>query len=224
MKLFNIAAIAGLAFLALSTSPSVAAPVSGFVTANVNERAGPSTSYPPIVVIPAGAPVTIFGCLSDNSWCDVSWAGYRGWVYAAYLQATYQSRRVGLPNYIGSLGIPFITFNIGSYWDSHYRSRPFYGQRSRWNNVRPGPDKNPLPKQDWKDKDGKGNNWKGNDGKGNNWRGNDRNDRNPPKNFKGKAPNFQQGPGQKGPNARRDRNRKPGDKDCVWQKGQLVCE
>ena len=25
------------------------------------------------------------GCLSTSAWCDVTWAGYRGWVSASYI-------------------------------------------------------------------------------------------------------------------------------------------
>jgi uncharacterized protein YraI len=138
MKLLGIA-VAAIGFLGVSLAADAASAASGYVTANVNERAGPGTNFPPITVIPAGAPVTIYGCLSDDSWCDISWNGYRGWMYSAYLQVTYNSRRVGLaPAYIAPLGIPFITFEVGSYWDNHYRNRSFYSQRSKWKDFRPG--------------------------------------------------------------------------------------
>jgi uncharacterized protein YraI len=132
MRLLGIA-VAAIGFLGVSLAANAASAATGYVTANVNERAGPGTNFPPITVIPAGAPVTIYGCLSDDSWCDISWNGNRGWMYSAYLQVTYNSRRVGLaPAYIAPLGIPFITFEIGSYWDNHYRHRPFYRDRSHW--------------------------------------------------------------------------------------------
>ena len=51
---------AAAAFCALVTVPSIAdAAMRGFSTANVNMRSGPSTSYPAVTVIPAGASVTI---------------------------------------------------------------------------------------------------------------------------------------------------------------------
>ncbi len=132
MKTLRIAAAAGLGLVALAATPALAAPLSGYVTANVNERSGPSTSYPPIVVIPAGSRITIYGCLSDRSWCDISWGPNRGWMYSAYLQVTYNARRVPLRTYSG---IPFLSFNFGTYWDNHYRNRPFFNQRSKWRNF-----------------------------------------------------------------------------------------
>jgi uncharacterized protein YraI len=139
MRSMKMAAVAGLGLLAASAAtPSLAAyALNGYATANVNERSGPSTEYPPIVVIPAGAPVIIYGCLSDDTWCDISWNGNRGWMSSLYLQANYHQRRVVLHDYIADLGVPFITFDLGNYWQSHYRNRPFYGQRSRWQNFHP---------------------------------------------------------------------------------------
>lgn len=206
MKSLRIAAAAGFGLLALAATPASAAPVSGFVTANVNERAGPSTSYPAIVVIPAGSPITIYGCLPDDSWCDISWGPNRGWMSSAYLQVSYQSRRIPVRGYAG---IPFITFNFGSYWDSHYRARPFFSQRSKWSNFQwqgqgQGP-KNPPPKPPKfignNNQNGNGqfgnNNGNGQFGKSNN----------------GNGPSYGNGP-NKG---------KGNNKDCVWKNGKLVC-
>jgi uncharacterized protein YraI len=145
MKSLRLVAAAGLGVLALAATPAFAAAVSGFVTANVNERSGPSTSYPPITVIPAGSAITIYGCLSDDSWCDISWNQNRGWMSSNYLQVNYQSRRIPIRGYSG---IPFITFNFGNYWNSHYRSRPFFNQRSKWSNFqwqKPGMNNPPKP-------------------------------------------------------------------------------
>jgi uncharacterized protein YraI len=137
MKSFHIAAIAGVGLLAASATSSLANVANGFVTSSVTERAGPSTAFPPVAVIPAGAGVTIYDCLSDDSWCDVSWGPNRGWVASSYLQAMYQSQRVPLGGYISQLGIPFIVFDVDTYWNSYYRGRPFYGQRSHWHNWHP---------------------------------------------------------------------------------------
>lgn len=124
-----------LAAFAATTSalPAVAEAATAFATANVNMRSGPSTRYPAVVVIPAGARVDIRGCLSGANWCDVAAAGYRGWVSGSYLQTTYSQRRVYVdPQYYRPLGIPTVTFSIGRYWDDHYRGRPFYRDRDRW--------------------------------------------------------------------------------------------
>jgi len=113
--------------------PVVAEAAAAVSTANVNMRSGPSTRYPAVVVIPAGSRVDIRGCLSSANWCDVGFRGYRGWVSGSYLQTTYSQRRVYVgPQYYRPLGIPTVTFSIGSYWDDHYRGRTFYRDRDRW--------------------------------------------------------------------------------------------
>jgi uncharacterized protein YraI len=122
------------ALLALLAAPSIAdAAVRGFATANVNMRSGPSTGYPAVTVIPVGAPVTIYGCMSSVNWCDVSFVGGRGWVSGSYVQANYRSNRVYVaPDYYRGLGIPSVTFEVDNYWDRYYRDRNFYRERDRW--------------------------------------------------------------------------------------------
>ncbi|MBW8320409.1 MAG: SH3 domain-containing protein, partial [Rhizobium sp.] len=122
--------------------PALAAAAPAYSTANVNMRSGPSTQYPPVLVIPAGSRVDIQGCMQSANWCDVAYAGYRGWVSGSYLQTTYSQRRVYVdPQYYRPLGIPTITFSVGSYWDRHYRDRDFYRDRDRWRDgdYRPRP-------------------------------------------------------------------------------------
>jgi uncharacterized protein YraI len=123
-----------MALVALVAAPAAAdAATRGFATANVNMRSGPSTAYPAVVVIPNGAPVTVHGCLQDRNWCDVSFNRGRGWVSGTYVQTDFRSSRVAVePRRYRELGVPVITFEVGRYWDQHYRSRDFYGQRERW--------------------------------------------------------------------------------------------
>jgi uncharacterized protein YraI len=119
-------------------APAVAQAAEGYSTANVNMRAGPSTRYPAVAVIPAGSSVEIRGCLSDVNWCDVEFYGGRGWVSGQYVQALYQQRRVYVgPQYYRPLGIPMIRFSVDNYWDRYYRNRDFYRDRDRWSR---GPD------------------------------------------------------------------------------------
>lgn len=121
------------AVAALLLAPAVAEAAGGFATANVNMRAGPSTQYPAVTVIPAGESVEIHGCLADVPWCDVEFYGGRGWVAGRYVQALYQSRRVYVgPEYYRPLGIPTVVFSVGNYWDRYYRNRDFYRDRDRW--------------------------------------------------------------------------------------------
>ncbi|MBY5865167.1 SH3 domain-containing protein [Rhizobium leguminosarum] len=133
-NLFVKIAAAGLLMLA----PAIAQAAEGYSTANVNMRAGPSTRYPAVAVIPAGSSVEIRGCLSDVNWCDVEFYGGRGWVSGQYVQALYQQRRVYVgPQYYRPLGIPMIRFSVDNYWDRYYRNRDFYRDRDRWSR---GPD------------------------------------------------------------------------------------
>lgn len=119
---------------ALAT-PSLAAAADGFSTGNVNMRAGPGTQYPVITTVYAGTPVEVIGCLSDWSWCDIAWGGARGWVSANYLQLGYEDRRVYVADYGPRIGLPVIGFSFG-YWDDHYRGRPWYRDRDRWDDDR----------------------------------------------------------------------------------------
>lgn len=145
---FKTLALAAVAAVALPVIAEAAPAVS---TANVNLRSGPSTRYPPVLVIPAGSRLEIFGCMQSANWCDVSYRGYRGWMSGSYLQATYSQRRVYVdPQYYRPLGIPSVTFSVGNYWDRHYRDRDFYRDRDRWRNDDRRP---PPPRYDRRDDD-----------------------------------------------------------------------
>ena len=130
MKTILLATAALIGALGL---PAIAEAASGVSTANVNMRSGPSTAYPAVTLIPIGAPLRINGCLADLPWCDVSFAGGRGWVAGRYVQAVYQQRRIYVgPQYYRPLGIPTVTFDLDNYWDRNYRGRDFYRDRDRW--------------------------------------------------------------------------------------------
>lgn len=132
--------------------PIAAVAQTAYPTTAVNLRAGPDSAYPVVVRVAPGAPLTMFGCLSDWSWCDVAAGPNRGWVYAQFLAYPYQSRRVSIYTYGPSLGLPIITFSIGPYWDTYYRGRPWYAKRTYWEHrppqpprPRPPPSAKPLP-------------------------------------------------------------------------------
>ncbi len=54
------------------------------------------------------------------------------------LDYAYQERRVPLATYGAVIGVPSVTFAIGSYWSNYYRDRPWYDQ-PRWWGGRPPP-------------------------------------------------------------------------------------
>lgn len=112
--------------------PLAAHAYDGYVVADVNLRAGPDVDYPPITTLPAGAPVSIQGCIQGWTWCDVI-AGYdRGWIAGTYLQEAYRGNRVIVTDYGASIGIPVVAFSLGAYWGHYYRERPWYHDRVRW--------------------------------------------------------------------------------------------
>lgn len=106
--------------------PGIAnAAASAIATADVNLRAGPSTRYPVVDVIDGGDNVRVYGCLESGSWCDVSYRGDRGWMSANYLAYLEGGRRY-TDNVIARIGVPFITFSFGNYWNDYYRGYDFY--------------------------------------------------------------------------------------------------
>lgn len=121
--------LAAAALLVAALAPSAAeAAAAARVTGDVNLRAGPSTSYPRILVVPEGARVTVHGCLQNRSWCDVEAFGERGWLSSRYISIFYQDRVYRTrPQVV----VPGVTFGFG-YWDRWYADRPFYRDRDRW--------------------------------------------------------------------------------------------
>ncbi|PWK92685.1 uncharacterized protein YraI [Fulvimonas soli] len=137
------AALAALPLL-LALPAAAGAQGIGYVTANVNLRAGPDVGYPRVDTIPAGAAINVQGCIDGWVWCDVLYGGVRGWMAGNYIQYTYDNRPVLLPDYGARIGIPIVSFAIGAYWGSYYRDRPFYRQRDYWYH-RPMPHRPPPP-------------------------------------------------------------------------------
>ncbi|WP_255720171.1 SH3 domain-containing protein [Oryzibacter oryziterrae] len=122
--IWRVAAVA----LGLATVPVAAEAASqAWVTGNVNLRTGPSTQYYPIMVLPAGSQVQVYGCLQGYSWCDVSYYQERGWVSSRYLSLFYNDQQTYVP-YRPRVTVPFLTFNFG-YWDNYYVGRPWYTHR-----------------------------------------------------------------------------------------------
>lgn len=130
-KLFTLAA-AMACITSLSTVASAAAPA--VATTNVNLRAGPSTHFPVVRVVPAGAHLVTHGCVKGYSWCDVSFAGNRGWLAARYVRLTGPGVVV-TPRVAVTVGVPVVVFNH-AYWKTHYTAYPWVGRWSvyaaRW--------------------------------------------------------------------------------------------
>ncbi len=114
------------ALLALTgiAAPAAAQAATGYTTGNVNLRAGPGTQYPRVLVVPAGAPVAVFGCLQGYTWCDVEVDRERGWISARYLSIFYDEQQAYVP-YRPRVVVPRVTFGFG-YWDRWYTDRPWY--------------------------------------------------------------------------------------------------
>jgi len=120
------------AVISLALGGAASAQEDGYVNANVNLRAGPSTGYPVVTVLQAGTPLEIFGCLDEYTWCDVDWRGYRGWIAARYLEYDYRGRRVLVPDYAPQLDVPIVAFSFNDYWGRYYRGRSWYSNNDRW--------------------------------------------------------------------------------------------
>ena len=118
--------------LAMAALPAVASAQDAIVTVDLNMRAGPSTAFPVVDVVPGRTPVDVHGCVAGYSWCDVSADNNRGWVYAGYLSYPVRGSYVPLVEYVSDIDVPIISFSVGSYWDSYYRGRAWYGERARW--------------------------------------------------------------------------------------------
>ncbi|HET7262922.1 MAG TPA: SH3 domain-containing protein [Casimicrobiaceae bacterium] len=143
-----MALIIGLALLL----PAAAATAQmAYTNHDVNLRAGPNRDFPLVTWIPGGVQVYVNGCLDGWTWCDVTAGPDRGWVYANFLSFTYDGQPVTIISAGPVLGLPLISFSIGTYWDNYYRGRPWYGNRSSWYHrppnwwVRPPPPRPSRP-------------------------------------------------------------------------------
>lgn len=132
--------VAGLAG-AFAAAPALAQQAA-FTSTTVNLYAGPAGDFPVVAQVPGGVSLTVMGCVSGYSWCDVSLPGLRGWIYGSYLSYPWQGQRVPVMSYGATIGLPIVTFSLGAYWGNYYRDRPWYGNQGRWARH-PGP--RPLP-------------------------------------------------------------------------------
>ncbi|UVA78814.1 SH3 domain-containing protein [Pandoraea commovens] len=136
-----LAVAAATLLTTLAVLPGVASAQSGqaVINASANVRAGPASDYPVVAQAGPGMPVTVYGCVAGYSWCDIGLPGARGWIYGALLSYPYQGNPVPVLSYGTMIGLPIITFSIGSYWGNYYRNRPWYNDQRYWHRPPPGP-------------------------------------------------------------------------------------
>jgi uncharacterized protein YraI len=124
------AAVAGMI-----AAPGLASALSAVTSESTDLRAGPAYDFPVVDRIPSDVRVNVHGCVRGYRWCDVSWRDTRGWMPGQELAYLYQNRRVRIVEYGPRIGLPLVAFSFDTYWGRHYRSRPWYSERSRWRTV-----------------------------------------------------------------------------------------
>ncbi|WP_206930911.1 SH3 domain-containing protein [Roseococcus thiosulfatophilus] len=127
MKLTSTLAMAVMA-LGLSCGAALAHP--GVTTGTVNMRIGPGTQHPVLVAVPTSQPIVIMGCLPGMAWCDVVWAGHRGWVYARYIH-------YAAPGYVVPIAtvhhrIPMVSPWVEAWRDARVQYRVHRRMDRRW--------------------------------------------------------------------------------------------
>ena len=124
--------LAFLSLLPLGSLTTALAATSGISVTSVNLRAGPSTRYPVVTVLPRNASLAVYGCSADRSWCDIDWGGSRGWVAASYIQVFYRGQPTVLTASVApAVGIATVAFSV-AYWDAHYHAQPWHGHWNRY--------------------------------------------------------------------------------------------
>lgn len=132
-SIFKAALVVAAGLFAAGTAPA-SAQIGVYTITDLNIRSGPGVDYTRIAVIPEGGEVTVFGCTPSRIWCDIAWAGWRGWVAADYLHHAGYRRPLYEPG-PGFVRPPVVRYNYRRYHDRYYRGRPFYRRpyyRSRY--------------------------------------------------------------------------------------------
>ncbi|MCC5978974.1 MAG: SH3 domain-containing protein [Salinarimonas sp.] len=78
-------------FILIGVGSAMAYPAA--TTADLNMRSGPGTQFSVIAAIPRGGRVEVLGC--SRGWCDVVWAGRRGYASERFLSPAVAPRSGG---------------------------------------------------------------------------------------------------------------------------------
>jgi uncharacterized protein YraI len=122
-----VLAISGLVWTSSAASQNAVA------IQSVNVRAGPDPMFPLVTWLSPGQRVSVFGCIQGWRWCDVFTGRHRGWVYSRFLAFTGGGRSVVISTGGPTLGLPMVTFSVGSYWGAHYQGTPWFSTQAHWN-------------------------------------------------------------------------------------------
>ncbi|WP_428644691.1 SH3 domain-containing protein [Roseibium sp.] len=116
-----------LLFVMAQLAPTEVAQAAYQATAstNLNYRAGPGTNYQVVGTIPQGGLVTVYQCSESYNWCDIDYAGSRGWASSKYLTYAGSGTYYGRPLLSTGvyIGLPLIRYNYPIYGlrPPHYR-------------------------------------------------------------------------------------------------------
>ena len=91
------------------------AQVAATAATDLNLRSGPGPEQEIVGLIPANEAVSVEGCLDDDSWCRVDYAGTLGWASGEYLNATIPDQPDPVPLYENrtTLQVGSVTFDRG---------------------------------------------------------------------------------------------------------------
>ncbi len=87
----NTSLTLGATAAGLVLASSAFAETSATAWTDLNLRAGPSTTYDIVSVIPASQSVLVDGCLDASNWCRVTHGDINGWASGDYLTAMVES-------------------------------------------------------------------------------------------------------------------------------------
>jgi uncharacterized protein YraI len=109
-----------LAAFLLAGASGAAWAVPAIVETDLNVRSGPSTGYPVLDTMPAGATVDVVACYSG--WCEIVWDGFGGFASRAYLAITSGVTVIEPP--AGAIVAPGIVV-----YEARYFERPIWTSR-----------------------------------------------------------------------------------------------